>query len=57
MLDTPIFADEEEVFLKLRGGSGLTFHPCNNSIPRWREAGPLQPIDTSASALGLRLQL
>jgi spermidine/putrescine transport system substrate-binding protein len=48
MPDTPIFADEEEAFLKLRGGSVVDVsHPCNNSIPRWREAGLLQPIDTS----------
>jgi hypothetical protein len=32
----------------LRGGSVVDVsHPCNNSIPRWREAGLLQPIDTS----------
>ena len=43
MPDTPIFADEEEAFLKLRGGSVVDVsHPCNNSIPRWREAGLLQ---------------
>ncbi len=48
MPDTPIFADEEEAFLKLRGGSVVDVtHPCNNSIPRWRDAGLLQPIDTS----------
>lgn len=48
MPETPIFADEEEAFLKLRGGTVVDVsHPCNNSIPRWREAGLLQPIDTS----------
>ena len=48
MPDTPIFADEEEAFLKLRGGSVVDVsHPCNNSIPRWRDAGLLAPIDTS----------
>jgi spermidine/putrescine transport system substrate-binding protein len=44
----PIFADEEEAFLKLRSGAEVDVtHPCNNSIPRWRDAGILQPIDTS----------
>jgi spermidine/putrescine transport system substrate-binding protein len=48
MPDAPIFADEEEAFLKLRGGSIVDVtHPCNNSIPRWRDADLLQPIDTS----------
>jgi len=48
MPDAPIFADEEEAFLKMRGGTIVDVaHPCNNSIPRWREAGLLQPIDTS----------
>jgi spermidine/putrescine transport system substrate-binding protein len=48
MPESPIFADEEEAFLKLRGGAEVDVsHPCNNSIPRWREAGLLQSIDVS----------
>ncbi len=46
--DMPIFADEEEALLKLRGGTVVDVaHPCNDSIPRWRDAGILDPIDTS----------
>ncbi len=49
--DMPIFADEEEALQKLRAGAEFdVVHPCNNSLPRWREAGVIQPIDTSRLA-------
>jgi spermidine/putrescine transport system substrate-binding protein len=44
----PIFADEEEAFQKMRAGATYdVVHPCNNSLPRWLDAGVIQPIDTS----------
>ncbi|HSS65259.1 MAG TPA: ABC transporter substrate-binding protein [Gammaproteobacteria bacterium] len=49
--DNPTFAyfgDEEEAFQKLRSGfKADASHPCSQSIPKWREAGLLEPIDTS----------
>jgi spermidine/putrescine transport system substrate-binding protein len=46
--DMPIFADEEEALQKMRAGATFdVVHPCNNSLPRWVDAGVLQPIDTS----------
>ena len=40
------FADEEEAFQKLRAGfKADVAHPCSQSVPRWREAGLLEPID------------
>ena len=49
--DSPTFAffgDEEEAFNKLRAGfSADVAHPCAQSVPKWREAGLLEPIDTS----------
>ena len=40
------FADEEEAFQKLRAGFKADLaHPCSQSVPRWREAGLLEPID------------
>jgi spermidine/putrescine transport system substrate-binding protein len=49
--DSPTFAffgDEDEAFEKLRAGfkSDLA-HPCSQSVVKWREAGLLQPLDTS----------
>ncbi|MGE3292049.1 MAG: ABC transporter substrate-binding protein [Geminicoccaceae bacterium] len=42
------FADEEEAFQKLRAGfKADVAHPCSQSVPRWREAGLLEPIDPS----------
>ena len=43
-----IFADEDEAFAKMRAG----YHPdvmgpCYYEFPRWKEAGLLQPIDTT----------
>jgi len=44
----PIFSDEEEAFQKLRAGFFADVaHPCSGRIHRWRDAGVLQPIDTS----------
>jgi putative spermidine/putrescine transport system substrate-binding protein/spermidine/putrescine transport system substrate-binding protein len=42
------FGDEDEAFEKLRAGfkSDLA-HPCSQSIVKWREAGLLEPLDTS----------
>lgn len=45
---TSIFADEDEALAKMRAG----YHPdvmgpCLYSLPRWKAAGILQPIDTS----------
>ena len=49
--DAPSFAffgDEEEAFQKLRAGfQADAAHPCAQSVPKWREAGLLEPIDTS----------
>ena len=43
------FADEEEGFQKLRAGFKADLaHPCSQSVPRWREAGLLEPIDPAA---------
>ncbi|MBI1383905.1 MAG: polyamine ABC transporter substrate-binding protein [Rhizobiales bacterium] len=42
------FADEEEAFNKLRAGfKADLMHPCIQSIPKWRDAGLLKPIDVS----------
>lgn len=44
----PIFAEEEEALTKLRAGfQADVAHPCSGRIRRWREAGLLQPMDTS----------
>lgn len=49
--DNPTFAffgDEEEAFQKLRSGFKADLsHPCAQSVPKWREGGLLEPIDTS----------
>jgi putative spermidine/putrescine transport system substrate-binding protein/spermidine/putrescine transport system substrate-binding protein len=42
------FGDEEEAFQKLRSGFKADLaHPCSQSVVKWREAGLLQPLDTS----------
>ncbi len=42
------FADEEEAFQKLRSGFRADVaHPCSQSVPKWMEAGLLEPIDIS----------
>ncbi len=46
--ETPIFGDAEEAFQKLRAGYVVDLaHPCSADPPRWRDAGLIQPIDTS----------
>ena len=45
------FGDEEEAFQKLRAGFKADLaHPCSQSIVKWREAGLLEPLDTSRIA-------
>ena len=45
---TAIFADEDEAFAKLRAGYRPdVMGPCYYEFPRWRDAGLLQPVDTS----------
>lgn len=40
------FGDEEEAFQKLRAGFKADLaHPCTQSLPKWRDAGLLKPID------------
>lgn len=42
------FGDEEEAFQKIRSGFKTDLaHPCSQSVVKWREAGLLQPLDTS----------
>ena len=49
--DTPtysFFSDEEEAFQKIRAGFQADLgHPCSQSVIKWREAGIIDPIDTS----------
>ncbi|THF57522.1 ABC transporter substrate-binding protein [Ollibium composti] len=49
--DSPTFAffgDEDEAFEKMRSGFKADLgHPCSQSVVKWREAGLLQPLDTS----------
>jgi len=43
-----IFADEDEAFAKMRAGfKPDVMGPCYYEFPRWKEAGLIQPIDTS----------
>ena len=45
------FADEDEAFEKLRAGfKADVSHPCGTNIIKWRDAGLLQPLDTSKIA-------
>src|SRR5690606_36679053 len=46
--DFAFFGDEEEAFQKLRSGFKADLaHPCSQSVVKWREAGLLEPLDTS----------
>ncbi|WP_437437209.1 extracellular solute-binding protein [Shinella daejeonensis] len=46
--DFSFFGDEEEAFQKLRSGFKADLaHPCSQSVVKWREAGLLEPLDTS----------
>ena len=43
-----IFADENEAFQKVRAGYVVDIaHPCSPMVSQWRDAGLIQPIDTS----------
>lgn len=45
---TQTFIDENEALNQLRNGLQVDVaHPCNGQIKRWRDAGVLQPIDTT----------
>ena len=45
---TPLFGDNEETFTKMRAGYVVDVtHPCSGMTGRWRDAGLIQPIDTS----------
>ncbi|TIO09629.1 extracellular solute-binding protein [Mesorhizobium sp.] len=45
------FGDEDEAFQKMRAGFKADIaHPCSQSVVKWREAGMLQPLDTSRIA-------
>ena len=42
------FGDEDEAFEKIRAGFKTDLaHPCSQSVVKWREAGLLEPLDTS----------
>ena len=42
------FGDEDEAFEKIRTGFKTDLaHPCSQSVVKWREAGLLEPLDTS----------
>ena len=42
------FSDEEEAFNKIRAGFRADMaHPCSQSVVKWREAGIIEPFDTS----------
>lgn len=46
--DFAFFGDEEEAFQKLRAGfKADVAHPCSQSVAKWRDAGLLEPLDTS----------
>jgi spermidine/putrescine-binding protein len=46
--DFTFFGDEDEAFEKLRAGFKADLaHPCSQSVVKWRDAGLLQPLDTS----------
>jgi spermidine/putrescine transport system substrate-binding protein len=45
---TALYSDEDEAFAKMRAGyKPDVMAPCYYEFPRWREAGLIQPIDTS----------
>jgi putative spermidine/putrescine transport system substrate-binding protein/spermidine/putrescine transport system substrate-binding protein len=45
------FGDEDEAFQKMRAGFKADIaHPCSQSVVKWREAGMLQPLDTTRIA-------
>ena len=49
--DFAFFGDEEEAFQKIRSGFKADLaHPCSQSVVKWRDAGLLEPLDTSRLA-------
>ncbi|MGN6146844.1 MAG: extracellular solute-binding protein [Mesorhizobium sp.] len=45
------FGDEDEAFEKVRAGFKADVgHPCSQSVVKWRDAGIIQPLDTSRIA-------
>ncbi|MFI0843988.1 substrate-binding domain-containing protein [Mesorhizobium sp. IMUNJ 23232] len=45
------FGDEDEAFEKIRSGFKTDLaHPCSQSVVKWRDAGLLEPLDTSKIA-------
>ena len=49
--DFSFFGDEEEAFQKLRSGFTADLaHPCSQSVSKWRDAGLLEPLDTTKLA-------
>ncbi|MGR3541966.1 MAG: extracellular solute-binding protein [Hasllibacter sp.] len=49
--DYSFFGDEEEAFQKLRTGFQADMaHICSDSVPKWTEAGLIEPWDTGAVA-------
>lgn len=43
-----LFGEEEEALQKMRAGyTPDVAHPCTYSVPRWRDAGILKPVDVS----------
>lgn len=49
--DFAFFGDEEEAFQKLRAGFKADLaHPCAQSLPKWRDAGLLEPLDSARLA-------
>lgn len=46
--ESALFADEDEAFAKMMAGfKPDVMAPCTYEVPRWRDAGLIQPIDTS----------
>ncbi|MBU0885607.1 MAG: extracellular solute-binding protein [Alphaproteobacteria bacterium] len=46
--ESALFADEDEAFAKMMGGfKPDVMAPCTYEVPRWRDAGLLQPVDPS----------
>ncbi|QEX17343.1 spermidine/putrescine ABC transporter [Hypericibacter terrae] len=45
---TPLFGDEQEALTKIQSGFQVDLaHPCNNRVSIWRDAGVIEPVDTS----------
>jgi spermidine/putrescine-binding protein len=45
------FGDEDEAFEKIRSGFKTDLaHPCSQSVVKWRDAGLIEPLDTSKIA-------